>query len=819
MKKGRRYIRGTALVGALLLISGAALMAVLNEGLFELGDNLGTPGSADILGSETQPGCDWADLFDADPTDEEIAAAVEACGGLEGAFVVDQLSQGGSKDDTVFAKGSSKNDDLIATWKWSTGSTPAKDDLSNFYAYATLDDAGELIFYAGVERISAGGSSHVDFELNQSLVGLDKDPPCGNDRSDGQGDGSPCEFFGEKVLNDILVVMDFENGGDLGLLEIRQWDGTSYALVESVEGEGCNAADTVCAFNNAGAIDGGPWDNYDSKGRVTDTIEPNGFTEAGINVTALLGETPCFATLQAKTRSSASYSSALKDFAQASFEICGIELTKGGYGPTGEPLSKIGDDFTFSYEIENTGGAPLELESMEDSLLGDITPHAAEAGCGLLGISARCQFEVVSAIPDDEDDPIETSVEVVYVTISGVTPAGSTLGTEGTVVPQAAIISSVTAADDLTINLFQPSVTVEKTGDPLSTPGNEVGFTITITNTGSSDSPDLANGVVMDSLMGDLLDPANPYVVQSSCSSVLPTGGSCVIQTLYTVQAVDPDPLVNIVDVTYNPAGGFPNIISSSADHQVDLVLPLASITVEGAPQTAFRGDLITYTFTIQNTGDVALTRISVEDTVLGVLSDLFPPRIESGDPPTIVQVQRQIGLEDPNPLSNQVTITYQVEGLPNIVRETAGFQVDITVPCALSPGFWKGGEGVPKWDDISTDYIAQAAGFDGGTLFPYLDSSVAGSTYLDVINFSALGDVTRQLSFKYIAARLNQAVFDVPGDTAALLDSIDTYFAGNPVGSDPQGGAADAGAALLSALNGYFAVVGEANCPPPDEF
>jgi len=106
MNQGRRFIRGMALVGAILLISGAALMAVLNEGLFELGDNLGTPGSADILGSETQPGCDWADLFDADATDEEIAAAVEACGGLEGAFVVDQLSQGGSKDDTVFAKGS-----------------------------------------------------------------------------------------------------------------------------------------------------------------------------------------------------------------------------------------------------------------------------------------------------------------------------------------------------------------------------------------------------------------------------------------------------------------------------------------------------------------------------------------------------------------------------------------------------------------------------------------------------------------------------------------------------------------------------------------
>jgi uncharacterized repeat protein (TIGR01451 family) len=456
---------------------------------------------------------------------------------------------------------------------------------------------------------------------------------------------------------------------------------------------------------------------------------------------------------------------------------------------------------------------------MEDSLLGDITPHAVQSGCDLLDPRILCDFEIVTAIPSDDDDPIDTTVQAVYVAVSGVTPTGGTLGAEGALAPEGAVISSVTASDDLAINLFQPSVTVQKVGDPLSTAGNEIGFTITITNTGSGDSPDLTNGVVMDSLMGDLLDPANPYVVTSSCTETLPTGGSCVIETLYTVQPDDPDPLVNIVDVTYNPAGGFPNIISFSDDHQVDLVAPSASIMVEGAPQTAFRGDLVTYSFTIQNTGDVALTRISVEDTLLGELTESFPSRLEAGDPPTIVQVQREIGLDDPNPLTNQVTVTYQVEGLSNIVQETASFQVDIQILCALSPGFWKGGNGVPKWDDISTDYIAQAAGFDGSTLFPWLDSSLAGSTYLDVLNLTAVGDVTRQLSFKYIAARLNQAVFDVPGDTAALLDSIDAYLASNPVGSEPRERAESDGQALLSALNGYFVAVGEADCPAPDEF
>jgi hypothetical protein len=74
-------------------------------------------------------------------------------------------------------------------------------------------------------------------------------------------------------------------------------------------------------------------------------------------------------------------------------------------------------------------------------------------------------------------------------------------------------------------------------------------------------------------------------------------------------------------------------------------------------------------------------------------------------------------------------------------------------------------------------------------------------------------------LSFKYIAARLNQAAFGLRASTAALLDAIDLYLAQYPVGSDPQGAAQDQGQALKTALDAYFAEVGEDNCPPNDEF
>ncbi len=96
-----------------------------------------------------------------------------------------------------------------------------------------------------------------------------------------------------------------------------------------------------------------------------------------------------------------------------------------------------------------------------------------------------------------------------------------------------------------------------------------------------------------------------------------------------------------------------------------------------------------------------------------------------------------------------------------------------------------------------------------------------------------AQGDVTRQLVFKYIAARLNQAAFGVPSDVAGLLLEIEDYFDSDgvdngdpndtdlysqPVGSNPSGAAKDYGKQLFSAINDYFATVGEAFCPDPSQ-
>ncbi|MGH2651715.1 MAG: DUF7507 domain-containing protein, partial [Actinomycetota bacterium] len=464
---------------SLLPFSAAVLFSVHDDGLFELGDGAValTAGSGDILGdivAPLQPGCDWADLFpDANPSDDDFDARAAACGGITSVFIADDLSTSSLVDDTVFAQ-SNKNIDQVGTWNWDTGNNPPKDDLANVYAFATLNSAEELIVYVGLERLAEDGDSHIDIEFNQDTVGLDKDPACGsdgvlpdNDSNPLVNDGAPCEFTGEKTDDDLLLVMDFEQGGALGLVRRFQWndpDGTPGTGDETLDqilpelgGQGCIAGDTICAVNNGGSIDGGPWPNFNRHGAVVTNLPANAFTEVGVNVTQTLGMTPCFGTIQVHSRSSQSVSSELKDFALHNFSICGIEIVKEGPG-----LSKIGDEVTYDFTITNTGGVELHLVSVNDDQIGDITSEADAAGCDPLGPGASCNFSVAFVIPGDADDPFVNVVTATYN--SAADESGAELADD----------------DDHSVNLFQPSVEILKDGDTLSKVGDEVAYDFTI---------------------------------------------------------------------------------------------------------------------------------------------------------------------------------------------------------------------------------------------------------------------------------------------------------------------------------------------------
>ncbi len=347
----------TFALGALLLTSLVAVALTtpgpaptVHSGLFELGPSQG----ADIVCASPDPPPDWGCIFDGNGN------VVNLQGGVAAAFEMDQLSVAGSTDWTTFsgAGTSNKNNDPVSCptfsvtscWHWDTGNVPAKDDFSNGYAWATINPAnGHLIVYAGFERITSDGDSHVDLEFFQQQVSLDESPPC----NDPGADPTPCNFIGSRTIGDVIVSMDFTVGGSLGSVSVREWAGTTYSLVGSISGEGCNALETLCGFNNGGNIDGGPWPNYERHGQVVTQLPQNAFTEFGADVTALSGGTaPCISTFMGKTRSSQSFTAELKDFGRpVPFPICGASIR---IFP--DAVNEVRDPHTFTVAVFQTNG-------------------------------------------------------------------------------------------------------------------------------------------------------------------------------------------------------------------------------------------------------------------------------------------------------------------------------------------------------------------------------------------------------------------------------------------------------------------------------
>jgi len=383
-------------VSLLGVFSAIPAGAVHDDNLFELGPN---PPPTNILGDgNAANGPDWADIFDASGN----PVGLPTFGGVAASFIMDPNSLKGGTDATTFsgAGGSNKNNDPISgagdTWHWDSGNVPAKDDLTNVYAYATQNPAnGHLVLYSGLERLDPNGDSHVDIEFFQSNVGLDEPVPC----NDPGPDATPCAFTGTRTPGDFIVSMDFLQGGGIGTVEVREWNGTQYVEDETLPGQGCNGADTICAFNNGASIDGGPWPNFVApSGNEVTNLAPNAFTEYGVDLTAVLGGTPCVSTFMGKTRSSASFTAELKDFAgPAAFDICNAAIQ---IAPS--DVNEVGQPHTFTVNAQQLIGA--QSQPAPDGTIVNVTlsdsPDNVVDNCASPGtVNGSCTVTFTSDTP------------------------------------------------------------------------------------------------------------------------------------------------------------------------------------------------------------------------------------------------------------------------------------------------------------------------------------------------------------------------------------------------------------------------------------
>jgi uncharacterized repeat protein (TIGR01451 family) len=429
-----------------------------------------------------------------------------------------------------------------------------------------------------------------------------------------------------------------------------------------------------------------------------------------------------------------------------------IELAK-----TGDDLSKIGDTVDYTITLTNTSSADTpDLTCTITDTLVDVD-ETFSIGSGddphVINVSGF-------TIPEDADDPF---VNTAYVMCS---PAG--------------FPNVYRDNAQWSTNLFQPSVSLTKECDALSKIGDTISCDVTIENTSSADSPDLILDSFTDSLVSSVTPPA-------ACNPLAPAA-TCHVLYDYVVQAGDPDPLSNKATAHFHPYG-FLNDIWDDDTWETNLFQPAVQV-IKSGPNTAGRGDTVTYGFTINNQSSADSPNLildSVIDSRIGNLSAIASSNgcgtlAPSGS--CSFTADYTIQNTDPNPLVNVVTVLYHPSGFPNHVTDDDTHS--LTMPNqGCTPGFWQGGAGSPLWDEVDDpQWIYNGSNpFIHDTLFNDFfnvstDSRLDGLTMYDLVSGGGGNDWAVKAARDMVAAYLNESAFPDGYPAASLTNLTDRWYA-----------------------------------------
>ena len=375
----RRLWRAAALLSLLASAAAFGQAQVKDSSIFELDSN---------AHDQAPAGPDW----------EQVAPNGVVAGGLADTFLTDSVTG----DDRIFTGGGSKDVRDVSAWGVSVGEPPDKNDIEHAFA-AAFDVGGDLVVYFGLDRFSTDGDSAMGFWFFKNQIQV-------------SGGG----FTGVHAVGDILVTSDNVTGGSVSEINVFEWVGgrNPLKLIASskvgggttVDGVFCLTSGYACAVRNSAAVPvPTSWGGYSFKGAGSvDNFPQYAFYEGGINVSRLLGTTdrPCFASFMAMTRTSASETAQLKDFAVGAFPLCGISVTKTCAGNGVITASGDSIDYTYTATVTNTGAGTVYGVSLEES---SALPGNFSTSCKIDGTSVTTgqAVEVFASLAAGQSDSVD----------------------------------------------------------------------------------------------------------------------------------------------------------------------------------------------------------------------------------------------------------------------------------------------------------------------------------------------------------------------------------------------------------------------------
>jgi hypothetical protein len=340
--------------------------------------------------------------------------------------------------------------------------------------------------------------------------------------------------------------VNFVNGGLVPSIQVYKWQGGGPVLAGNLTTGECGAPPSAgnydaCAITNAAASNAPASWGYVPKSGTPGVFPPQTFFEGGVKLSAIFGSNPpCFSSFLAESRSSSSITATLKDFAEGSFNLCSISVTKncsaGVPTPDGTALQ-----YTFSGTVTNNGAGTVYNAQVVDTPL-NVTGTQSPAN------PIPVNPSTLTSGQSGTWGPVTFTTTALTFTDQAVAMAASAPG------------GALTVTDTTTascIGSVSSSIIIDKHCNPgaslLAIGGNvvvQVGVSGTVTNTGQSRLTGITladNPAATITLASSTLDPGQMTTWSATYQpAAVPSDGTCnfadTIRVTAATAVVGPNP-------------------------------------------------------------------------------------------------------------------------------------------------------------------------------------------------------------------------------------------------------------------------------------
>ncbi|MES2575862.1 MAG: gliding motility-associated C-terminal domain-containing protein [Bacteroidota bacterium] len=390
----------------------------------------------------------------------------------------------------------------------------------------------------------------------------------------------------------------------------------------------------------------------------------------------------------------------------------------GAVGGTGI----LGDVITYTFTVTNTGNTPLTNIVINDPLTGSVNLAVTPSTLAPNATGTATATYTIQQVDVDAGFVTNTA------TVTGTKPdSGTVTDTSGTTITN----------DDPTVTTLtpNPSIALVKVGavGGAGTLGDVITYTFTVTNTGNTT---LSNIVVNDPLTASINLALTP-------STLLPNATGIATAT-YTIQQVDVDAgfVTNTATVTgTTPAAGTVTDTSGTTitndTPTITTLTPNPSIALVKTAVVGGTGEVgyvITYTFTVTNTGNTTLSNIVVNDPLTASVNLAVTPSTLT--PNATGTATATYTIQQPDMDAGKVTNTATVIGttpLGGTVTDTSGTTItnDTPTETTLNP--------TPSIALVKTSVIGGAGAVGDVITYTFTVTNTGNTTLSNIIVNDAL--------------------------------------------------------------------------------